>query len=105
MSTHLWLMKGQNDSNLKFPFKGLVTIHLLNQLEDSHHYPGTLWSPEHVINEGISGRVTDGERAKDGWGYGKFIKYEALDFNDEWKCQYLKDDCVFIRINSIERTY
>ena len=103
-SVHLWLMKGENDTNLKFPFKGRIAINLLNQLEDKNHYPGTPWTPDQVIDEKISGPVTDGELAKDGWGYGKFIKYGSLDFNDEWNSQYLKNDCIFIRIDVIECT-
>ena len=35
------LMRGEFDSQLKWPFRGTVTIQLVNQLEDKEHH--TVW--------------------------------------------------------------
>ena len=40
------LMKGANDDNLKWPFKGTIKVSLLNQLEDGQCYMTQPWSPD-----------------------------------------------------------
>lgn len=37
MSVHVYLVAGENDDNLAWPFRGKVTIQLLNQNADHHH--------------------------------------------------------------------
>ncbi len=34
VSVYICLMRGDNDDNLKWPFKGTIEVSLLNQLED-----------------------------------------------------------------------
>ena len=36
-------MQGQNDDQLKWPYKGIVTVTLLNQLEDNQHITNSLY--------------------------------------------------------------
>ena len=97
------LMKGDNDDNLKFPFKGRIVISLLNQLEDQNHHTRELWSPEeNNISEAASGRVTIGERSKYGRGQPRFIPHEDLNYNSDKNCLYLKNDCLFFRVDKFE---
>ena len=35
-------MKGENDDHLRWPYKGTITISLLNQLQDSGHFTETI---------------------------------------------------------------
>ena len=35
-------MRGEFDSDLKWPFRGDITIQLLNQLEDKEHHTWTI---------------------------------------------------------------
>ena len=93
VSVGAYLMKGRNDDNLSWPFTGEVTITLLNQLEDENHYTDTISFPQ---NNESSRRVVSGERASRGYGRTKFIPHTQLDAH--WNCQYLKDDCLFFRI-------
>ena len=37
VSIFIYLMQGDNDDNLKWPFKGTIKVSLLNQLEDGLH--------------------------------------------------------------------
>ena len=37
VSVYVCLMRGDNDGNLKWPFKGTIKVSLLNQLGDGHH--------------------------------------------------------------------
>jgi TNF receptor-associated factor 4 len=102
VSVFIFLMKGDNDENLKFPFKGRIVVSLLNQLEDQNHLTRELWSPENDIPEAYKERVTTGERSSKGWGQHKFIPHEDLNYNSDENCQYLKNDCLFFRVDKFE---
>ena len=101
ISVYVCLMKGDNDDNLKFPFKGRIVVSLLNQLEDKNHLIKEPWRPEVNVSETSSGRVTVGERGI-GRGYGKFIPLDDLNYNSDKNCQYLKNDCLFFRVEKFE---
>ena len=92
-SVYAYLMKGRNDDNLPWPFTGEVTITLLNQLADKNHYTATIIFPQ---DSESSRRVVYGELALRGHGWPKFIPHTQLDA--QWNCQYLKDDCLYFRI-------
>ena len=38
VSVYAYLMRGENDNHLPWPFTGTITVELLNQLEDDNHY-------------------------------------------------------------------
>ena len=97
VSVFICMMRGDNDDNLKWPFKGTIKVSLLNQLEDWQHCSKETWSPN---NDG-SGRVTGKERAASGWGYSKFISHQDLQTVGE-NCQYLKDNTLFFRVDCFE---
>ena len=94
VSVFTCLMRGEFDSHLKWPFRGTVTIQLVNQLEDKEHLTET--------TDGCAARVTDGGRSLHIWGKHKFILHTKLGLNVTNKCQYLKDDCLIFRIVSDE---
>ena len=102
VSVYAYLMRGDNDDNLKWPFKGTIEVSLLNQLEDGQHYTRELWSPDEV-SEDVSGRVTWRARAVSGWGYPQFIHQQDLIYKVDQNCQYLKDDTLFFRVDCFER--
>ena len=96
VSVYACLMKGRNDDNLPWPFTGEVTVTLLNQLEDENHHTDTVSFPED--SDETNERVVDDERAAEGYGWDEFISHDELDFDAEDNCQYLKDDCLFFKI-------
>ena len=102
VSVAIHLMKGENDANLQWPFKGRIRVTLLNQLEDNDHHTLGVWSPDNVPPEYASSRVVDGDRAQIGWGKPKFIAHEELHHVPGSNRQYLKDDNLFFRIESVE---
>ena len=65
VSLFITLMREGNDDNLEWPFKGTIKVSLLNQLEDGQHLTREPWSLSDNIPKECSGRVTEGERAKD----------------------------------------
>ncbi len=96
VSMFAYLMKGDNDDFLSWLFPGTVTIELLNQLEDNNHYKKTLSFP---VDDMVSQRVVDGQRAPKGYGYAEFISHANLDYNPFFKTQYLKDDTLVVRVS------
>ena len=102
VSVYVYLMRGDNDDNLKWPFKGTIKVSLLNQLEDGQHHTKEPWSLSDNVPEDTSGRVTEGERAVHGWGYTSFIRQQDLMYCRRKNCQYLKDDTVFFRVDCFE---
>ena len=102
VSVFMALMKGDNDGNLKWPFKGTIKVSLLNQLEDGQHCTKQLWSPCQDVPERSSGRVTEGEKANAAHGLGLFISHQDLNYNSDKNCQYLKDNTLFFRVDCCE---
>ena len=102
VSVYINLMRGDNDDNLKWPFKGTIKVSLLNQLEDGQHFTRQPWSPGSNIPEDIRGRVTDSERAGKGRGYPRFISHQELSYQGNKNSQYMKDNTLFFRVDCIE---
>ncbi len=98
VSVGAYLMKGDNDDSLSWPFTGTVTMQLLNQLEDKNHHKKTLSFP--ADNE--SGQRVVGRERGRGWGHAKFISHADLDYNAYKNTQYLKDDTLVFRIVSVQ---
>ena len=94
VSVFVYLMKGDNDDSLTWPFTGTGTFELLNQLEDESHYKDSVTFP---ADSESSERVVDGERGIGG-GYPQFISHTDLDQPDK-NCQYLKDDTLVFRVS------
>ena len=100
VSLYVCLMRGDNDDNLKWPFKGTIKVSLLNQLEDGQHHTRQPWSPDNP--KMACDRVTKNGGAGSSWGYHKFISHQDLSYNSKKKVQYLKDDTLFFRVDCIE---
>ena len=102
VSVYIYLMRGDNDDNLNWPFKGTIKVSLLNQLEDGQHHTEELWSLSCNVPNTSSGRVTEGERGKNCWGLRGFIHHQDLIYKVGKNCQYLKDDTLFFRVDCFE---
>ena len=96
LSLSLCLMKGPHDDQLLWPLRGKFEVKLLNQISDSHHHFMTMTFSDNVLNISAS-RVTEGDRAKTGQGYSRFISNGDL-HKITTTCQYLKDDCLFFQV-------
>ena len=101
ISVFVYLMRGENDDNLIWPFTGDVTVELLNQLEDEEHHQVKIpYGKDEVYNS----RVVDRDRATRGWGHNKFISHADLGHDPATNRpatnrQFLKDDCLYFRIS------
>ena len=95
------LMKGDNDDMLVFPITGNIIVKLLNWTEDSGHVEKIIQFDESIPLK-CRQRVTDGEMATDGLGYGQFISHHDLETNQG----YLHNDmmCFSISFEDIQQT-
>ena len=98
VSAYLYLMKGEYDNRLQWPFIGIVTIQLLNQKSDQYHcnckwrYNGT---------EAAAQRVTSrGQYSESGWGYRRFISHDEVESITSTK-QYIRNDSLKFRVAKI----
>ena len=95
VSVYTCLVKGENDDNLKWPFRGTITVTLLNQLQSDNHHSTTITYDEGTlqyfscIKEGRSGAR----------GNRKFIPQNELSHNTEKRTVYLKNDCLYFSVD------
>ena len=104
VSAGVWMMKGEFDSHLKWPFKGEITVELVNQKEEEENYE--MKPVEHTDSDGcdeVFQRVTEGERAGNskGWGFAEFISHTDLYKPEEGK-EYLLNDTLIFRVTKVE---
>ena len=80
------IVEGNYDAELRWPFVGVITIELLNQLENYNHHVSQL----HLTKE---------KNCKVGscWGQSTFISHLCLDLINLAK--YLKDDTLYFRVS------
>ena len=103
ISVYTCLMKGENDDNLKWPFRGTITVTLLNQLQPDKHsispnllmryhqiLPCELWKKEELV-EAHKKLISHND-----------LKYNDLKYNEEKNSCYLKGDALYFRIDSVE---
>ena len=96
VSVFTYLMKGPFDDYLKWPFRGDITIQIVNQDGDHDHVEKTIPYNDDTPDDS-AGRVTDEERAI-GWGNSIFLAHTDLGYNAARKTRYLKDDIIIVRV-------
>ena len=101
VSVFTCLMRGPYDDHLKWPFRGEITVQIVNQAGDHSHVEKTI--PYNNETRKVSaGRVVDMERGG-GWGF-HFLTLTDLHYNAAKKTQYLKDDIIIVRVVSVKIT-
>lgn len=90
------LMKSDHDDHLNWPIKGTLTVQLLNQLSNKNHseavefvFDGSSTNCQRVVTKTVS---------RSGVWCFQFMPHKKLSYDGDKMCQYLKDDCVFIRV-------
>ena len=83
----VYLMRGEYDDRLVWPFRGDITVQLVNQISYHKHL-------EETFGFASRSRVTSGERAKSGC--------EQRVFSLDYFAQYIiKNDCVKFRVINV----
>lgn len=88
ISLLIYLLPGEHDENLSWPFRGTVKISLLNQRRDSSHFEISVEFDEDtpLVN---SAQVTESDRST-GWGNAMFMAHSKLGHDTSTDCEYLK---------------
>lgn len=98
VSIFTYLQKGQFDDHLKWPFRGRVTIQIVNQAEDNNHFEVTIPYDDSTPDT-HAGRVV-GKRSE-GWGHHDFISHSDLSFNAKRRTQYSKRGIIIVRVSNV----
>ena len=88
LSLYSYVKRGEFDYQLKWPFRGTISIQLLNQESPEECHKEFLSFDK--ASERSSNRVTDGEH-NNGWGFPHFIAHTELS-------KYLKNDSLCFRV-------
>ena len=100
ISIYCYIMQGENDNCLKWPYRGIITITLLNQLEDGQHVTRNVnlgYSVEH--EETVKKPEFDAIRNDRGWGCPKFISLAEVESSTA-HTQYLMNDTLYFKISA-----
>jgi TNF receptor-associated factor 4 len=95
VSVFVYLMRGEFDFNLKWPFEGGVFVRLLNQNDTKRYFQDVIRMNKTTLAQGSGAQVTDGSIAKSGFGLHKFISHAKIAPN------YLKNDTLCFEVLSI----
>jgi TNF receptor-associated factor 4 len=98
LSVYAYLMRGDNDDHLPWPFTGTVKVKLLNQRKDGCHHSKSIRFGKSDSGSASSKRIKDGDRAITGPGQPKYILQSSLGYQSLYGQQYLKNDCLYFRM-------
>jgi TNF receptor-associated factor 4 len=93
ISVFVYLMQGEFDNQLKWPFQGNITVKLVDQEEDRDHVIETFYSGN--ASERCE-RVMTRQRIENGWGIGQFLSHAEL------QPKYLKNNCIKLCVKKID---
>ena len=107
VSVAVHMLKGEFDFHLKWPFKGEITVELVNQKEGGKKCEGKPVEhsdPDKYNNyDKVFQRVTEGEREETGWGLDTFMSHSDLYKPEDGK-EYLVNDTFVFRVTNVEVT-
>ena len=92
ISVCVYLMRGEYDDRLVWPFRGDITVQLVNQINSQNHQKLTVTFNDKSSISSCS-RVTSAEMAKSGC--------QAATFCPRRFMQYIMDDCVRFRVTKV----
>ena len=95
-----YLMRGEYDDDLLWPFRGEITFQLINRRAEEGHVEHTILIDDSTPDS-YACRVMEGER--DGWGPDMFIPHSALQCNESWNTEYLcRSDSLEFRVTRVK---
>ena len=100
ISVFCYLMRGENDDHLRWPYKGIITITLLNQLNDSEHCTKVMRLGNSVEHADAIKQPESDEIRNEGRGYSEFISLSEVESCTAHK-QYLMNDTLYFKISAI----
>ena len=102
ISVVVYLMKGENDHQLKWPFEHDVTYGILNWKRDENHVITTIRFTDAAVLATSKARVTSAEKAATGYGHLKLLTHVLLYSSQDEHVQYLNEDCLCLQVLKVE---
>ena len=99
VSVYVYLMRGEYDSRLVWPFRGDITIQLVNHNNDQDHHEKIVPFSDAAVASGASNRVTAGERGGT-WGYTTFIPHTVVESSTRTR-RYIFNNRLTFRVTKI----
>ena len=94
-----YLLPGPHDDTLMWPFKGLVMIKLLNQLDESREC--YIYSFEYVEGDEEGQRVMSKEESKPKQSLSSYLNLSELKKNNQKNCQYLYNEHLKFSVTTV----
>ncbi|XP_064385188.1 TNF receptor-associated factor 4-like [Halichondria panicea] len=94
ISVHVCFMRGEFDDSLKWPFRGAISVQLLDHNGKDHKMNSRTYDDK--TPNMCCARVTEGEIVSHGWGYSQFIAQTELE------PKYLRNDTLLFQINEVK---
>ena len=91
------LMRGEYDNRLIWPFRGDITVQLVNHRNDQDRCEMTVPFNDAAVAGNVSDRVTSELRATKGLGNTKFISHSTVEYPTETR-QYIINDSLTWRV-------
>lgn len=95
VSLFMYVMQGPFDSLLKWPFRGELTVQVVNQVGDHDHWEAT---SDRKLGGMHAVRVIGRERAEGGWGFHHFIPHTILEHGSAKEVQFVKENHFIVRV-------
>jgi regulator of replication initiation timing len=95
LSLSLYLMRGEFDDQLKWPFRGNITIKLVDQEKNKDHVVETIYFDAHASRK-VCEQVTNKDRSSIGRGISKLIPLAEL------RQKHLKNNCIKLFVQRVE---
>ena len=99
VSVCVCLMRGEYDSRLVWPFRGDITIQLVNHKNDHNHHERTMPFSDAAVASGVSKRVTSGKRGN-AWGYATFISHTDVESSTRTR-RYIINNRLTFRVTKL----
>ena len=100
VSAYVYLMKGEYDSWLVWPFRGDMTLQLVNHINDQDHHEWTVPFNDAADDGRVSGRATLRRRADTGRGFQQFVPHAVVESCIETR-KFIVNDCLTFRVTKI----
>ena len=100
VSIYTFMMEGDYDDHLKWPFEGVITVQIVNQTGDHSHIEKTILYDDKAPLLNVGGRVL-GTHRSGGWGLVEFMPRSSLFYNTQRNTEYWKGGFIVLRVTKV----
>ncbi|CAI8028542.1 TNF receptor-associated factor 5 [Geodia barretti] len=100
VSIYTYMMEGDYDDHLKWPFEGVITVQIVNQTGDHSHIEKTILYDDKAPLLNVGGRVL-GTHRSGGWGLVEFMPRSSLFYNTQRNTEYWKGGFIVLRVTKV----